>query len=162
MLCFVGDGDQKKFTKNPRHFSMQNSQANTKNSIHKILLESRQSKKRSLWEKRGLLRKAYFSREILENLESLEILENPQTVENKGKSDHFLEILDQRIAKGAGGKGPRQKSSRNVKKFFDTFRQFSRGAKIVKNRQKVSKSFSTLCDNFRAAPFFRPLLGGSD
>ena len=29
MLRFVGDGDQKKFTKNPRHFSMQNSQANT-------------------------------------------------------------------------------------------------------------------------------------
>ena len=27
---FVGDGDQQKFTKNPRHFSMQNSQANTK------------------------------------------------------------------------------------------------------------------------------------
>ena len=30
VLCFVGNGDQKKFTKNPRHFSMQNSQANTK------------------------------------------------------------------------------------------------------------------------------------
>ena len=43
MLRFVGDGDQKKFTRNPRHFSRQNSQANTK-KIHKILLESRQSK----------------------------------------------------------------------------------------------------------------------
>ena len=42
-LRFVGDGDQKKFTKNPRHFSMQNSQANPKKKIHKILLESRQS-----------------------------------------------------------------------------------------------------------------------
>ena len=30
MLHFVGDRDQKKFTKNPRHFSMQNSQANSK------------------------------------------------------------------------------------------------------------------------------------
>ena len=30
VLRFVGDGDQKKFTKNPRHFSMQNSQANMK------------------------------------------------------------------------------------------------------------------------------------
>ena len=30
VLRFVGDGEQKKFTKNPRHFSMQNSQANTK------------------------------------------------------------------------------------------------------------------------------------
>ena len=49
----------------------------------------------------------------------------------------------------------RQKVS---KKFFDTFRQFSRRAKNIKNRQKVSKSFSTLFDNFRAAPFFRPLL----
>ena len=29
VLRFVGDGDQKKFAKNPRHFSMQNSQANT-------------------------------------------------------------------------------------------------------------------------------------
>ena len=32
----------------------------------------------------------------------------------------------------------------------------------VKNRQRVSKTFSTLFDNFRAAPVFRPLLGGSD
>ena len=30
VLHFVGDGDQKKFTTNPRHFSMQNSQANSK------------------------------------------------------------------------------------------------------------------------------------
>ena len=30
VLRFVGNGDKKKFTKNPRHFSMQNSQANTK------------------------------------------------------------------------------------------------------------------------------------
>ena len=29
VLRFVGNGDQKKFTKNPRHFSMQNSQAKT-------------------------------------------------------------------------------------------------------------------------------------
>ena len=68
----------------------------------------------------------------------------------------------QRIAKGAGGKGPRQKTSKSVKKFFDTFRQFSRRAKNVKNRRKVSKSFSTLFDNFRAAPFFRPLLRSAD
>ena len=36
MLRFVGDGDQKKFTKNPRHFSMQNSQANTKKIFTKF------------------------------------------------------------------------------------------------------------------------------
>ena len=74
----------------------------------------------------------------------------------------FPSCFRQRIAKGAGGKGPRQKLSKSVKKLFDTFRQFSRRAKSVKNRQKVSKSFPTLFDNFRAAPFFRPLLGGSD
>ena len=66
------------------------------------------------------------------------------------------------LAKRAGGKGPRQKSSKSVKNIFDTFRQFSRRAKKVKNRQKVSKYFSTLFDNFRAAPVFRPLLGGSE
>ena len=48
-------------------------------------------------------------------------------------------------------------TSKNVKKYFDTSRQFSRRAKNVKNRQKVSK---TLFDSFRAAPFFRPLFGG--
>ena len=63
--------------------------------------------------------------------------------------------------KGATSKKT-SKSSKSVKKFFDIFRQFSRRAKNVKNRQKVSKSFSTLFDNFRAAPVFRPLLGGSD
>ena len=36
MLRFMGNGDQKKFTKNPRHFSMQNSQENTKKIFTKI------------------------------------------------------------------------------------------------------------------------------
>ena len=36
VLRFVADGDQKKFTKNPRHFSMQNSQANTKKIFTKF------------------------------------------------------------------------------------------------------------------------------
>ena len=35
----------------------------------------------------------------------------------------------------------RQKSSKSGKNIFDTFRHFSRRAKIVKNRQKVSKIF---------------------
>ena len=44
--CFVSWKEpQKKFTKNPRHFSMQNSQANTTKNIHKMFLESRQSNK---------------------------------------------------------------------------------------------------------------------
>ena len=38
----------------------------------------------------GLLRKVHF----LENLEILEILENPQTLENKGESDHFSRVLE--------------------------------------------------------------------
>ena len=50
-------------------------------------------------EKRRLLEKGSFQKsrdflESLENLEILEILENPQTVENKGESGHFLEILE--------------------------------------------------------------------
>ena len=36
VLRFVGDGDQKKFTRNPRHFSMQNSQANTEKIFTKF------------------------------------------------------------------------------------------------------------------------------
>ena len=52
MLRFVGDGDQKKFTKSPRHFSMQNSQANTTKKKKKYSQnssgEQRQSKDLSL------------------------------------------------------------------------------------------------------------------
>ena len=43
-------------------------------------------RKRGSFGKRGLFRKVHF-------LEDLEFLENPQTVEKKGDSDHFLEIL---------------------------------------------------------------------
>ena len=62
------------------------------------------------------------------------------------------------LQKGPAERGhvkERQKSSKSVKKLFDTFRQFSRRAK------KRQKCFSTLFDNFRAAPFFRPLWGGA-
>ena len=45
MLHFAGDGDQKIFTKNPRHFSMQNSQANSKKKSTIFFLESSQGKK---------------------------------------------------------------------------------------------------------------------
>ena len=37
VLRFVGNGDQKNFTKDPRHFSMQNSRANTKKKFTKSL-----------------------------------------------------------------------------------------------------------------------------
>ena len=56
--------------------------------------------------------------------------------------------------KGAPSK-KRQKSSKSVKEFFDTFRQF------LAQGKKSSKSVKKFFDNFRAAPFFRPLLGGS-
>ena len=36
--------------------------------------------------------------EVLENVEILEILENPQTVESKGESDHYLDILEWRLS----------------------------------------------------------------
>ena len=44
--------------------------------------------------KRGLFRKVHCL-ETLEYLGSLEILENAKTVENKGESDHLLEILEE-------------------------------------------------------------------
>ena len=49
VLRLVRDGDQKKFTKNPCHFSMQNSHTNTKKLFTKFLLESRQSNKTPLF-----------------------------------------------------------------------------------------------------------------
>ena len=53
----------------------------------------------------------------------------------------------------------RLKVSKSFSTVFDSFRA---GQKNVKNHQKVSKSLSTLFDNFRAAPFLRPLLGASE
>ena len=41
VLRFLGNGDLKKFTKNPRHFSMQNSQANTKKLFTKFFWQSK-------------------------------------------------------------------------------------------------------------------------
>ena len=76
-----------------------------------------------------------------------------------------LFVYSQRTVKGASGKGSRQKTSKIVKKCQKYFRHFSTLLAQGKKRQKSSKSlkiFSTLFDNFRAAPVFRPLLGGSD
>ena len=44
VLRFVGNGDQKKFTKNPRHFSMPNSQANTKKIFTKCFWRAGQTR----------------------------------------------------------------------------------------------------------------------
>ena len=50
------------------------------------------SEKGVFW-KRGLFSNVHFL-EIVENLEILEILESRQTMENKGESEHCLEILE--------------------------------------------------------------------
>ena len=65
----------------------------------------------------------------------------------------------QRAAKGASGKGSRQKTAKVVKKCQKYFRHFRAGQT---KRQKVSKIFSSFFDNFRAAPVFRPLFRASD
>ena len=67
--------------------------------------------------------------------------------------------------KGPVARGPRQKTSKIFKKCQKDFRYFSTFSAQAKKRQKsskVSKIFSTLFDIFRAAPVFRPLLGGSE
>ena len=55
----------------------------------------------------------------------------------------------QRIAKGAGGKGPRQKTSKIVKKCQQVFRHFSTIFVQGKKRQKSSKSVKKFFDTFR-------------
>ena len=92
---------------------------------------------------------------------TLKTLQYPPA-QNQYMQEKILGELIQRTARGAGRKGPRQKN--------------------VNNRQKVSKIFSTLFDNFHAGQKksknvkiildtfrqfscgtnFRPLLGGSD
>ena len=48
MLRFVGDGDQKKFTKNPHRFSMQNPQANSKKKSTKVFWRAGKVKVRAI------------------------------------------------------------------------------------------------------------------
>ena len=64
--------------------------------------------------------------------------------------------------KGATSKNV--KNRQKVSKKFDTFRQFSHREKTSKNVQNVQnvQNVKKFFDNFRAAPFFWPLLGGSD
>ena len=71
----------------------------------------------------------------------------------------------QRTAKGASGKGPRQKKSKLVKKCQNIFRHFStsfragqKTSKIVKKCQTYFRHFSTV---FARHPFSGPF-GGSD
>ena len=55
-------------------------------SVHGLSWRSQEGGVDSRGFESGLLEKGPFK--------NLEILENPQTVENKGESDHFLEILE--------------------------------------------------------------------
>ena len=55
----------------------------------------------------------------------------------------------QRIAKGAGGKGPRQKTSNIVKKCQRVFRHFSTIFAQGRKRQKSSKNVEKFFDTFR-------------
>ena len=71
-----------------------------------------------------------------------------QRLENTLRSQQFLALF-QRIAKGAGGKGPRQKTSKIVKKCQKVFRHFSTIFAQGKNRQKSSKSVKMFFNTFR-------------
>ena len=67
------------------------------------------------------------------------------------------------LQKGPAERGhvkKRQKSSKSVKKFFDTFRRFSRRAKNVKNRQKVSKNIFDIFRQFSRGTSFPAPFGG--
>ena len=80
------------------------------------------------------------------------ILPGASCFQEKQSSSLFVDlILVQRIAKGAGGKGPRQKTSKTVKKCQNVFRHFStifaqgkKTSKIVQKRQKVFRHFLTV------------------
>ena len=56
----------------------------------------------------------------------------------------MFQVCSQRIAEGAGGKGPRQKNVKKCQTVFRHFRHFSRRAKNGKKRQQVSRHFSAI------------------
>ena len=69
---------------------------------------------------------------------------------------------DRKRGQRKGATSKNVKNRQKVSKIFSTlFDIFSRRAKNVKNRQKVSNIFSTFFDKFRAAPVFQPFLGAS-
>ena len=70
--------------------------------------------------------------------------------------DCFQDFLETYTSKNVKN---RQTVSKSFSTLFDNFRAGQKTSEIVK---KTSKSFSTLFDHFRVALFFRPLLGGSD
>ena len=90
----------------------------------------------------------------------------PFSKQKKRKGPSHIEVsililgrpLNQRIAKGAGGKGPRQKTSKIVKKCQKVFRHFStifaQGKKRQKSRKSVKKFFDTFRQFSRRAKIF--------
>ena len=67
-----------------------------------------------------------------------------------------------RLQKGPAERGhvkKRQKVSKSFSTLFDKFRAGQKTSKIVKKRQQVFRHFSTI---FAPHHFFRPLLGGSE
>ena len=75
----------------------------------------------------------------------------------------FQGLSGQRIAKGAGGKGPRQKTSKIVKKCQKVFRHFStifaQGKKRQKSSESVKKFFRHFSTNFARHHFSGPFWG---
>ena len=86
------------------------------------------------------------------------------TISNRTKPGNSEFALISGLQEGPAERGhvkKRQKSSKSVKMFFDTFRQFSRRAKKnVKNRRKVSTSFRHFSTKFSRGTFFLALLRG--
>ena len=72
------------------------------------------------------------------------------------------EISISGLQKGPAARGHVKKTSKIVKKCQTVFRHFSTIFAQGEKRQKSSKTVKKFFDTFRAAPFFRPLLGGSD
>ena len=72
----------------------------------------------------------------------------PSLIDFRGNAG-IQALYHQRIAKGAGGKGPRQKTSKIVKKCQKVSRHFSTIFAQGKKRQKPSKSVKKFFDTFR-------------
>ena len=79
----------------------------------------------------------------------LDFFVRPHSSKRSSRKMWAQSFVHQRIAKGAGGKGPRQKTSKIVKKRQKVFRHFSTIFAQGKKRQKSSKSVKKFFDTFR-------------
>ena len=91
------------------------------------------------------------------------VFEASKSVSTKTLSSQALLSADCKRGRRKGATSKKVKNRQKCQKVFRHFSTiFAQGKKRQNSSQKASKSFSTLFDNFRGAPFFRPLLGGSD